>query len=99
MTEASVLCEKLLDTIGPNPLISFLFAAIDLKNGELVSAIEHLKTAIRLDPAVTEYHLTLANTQRSLGIYEDAIEHYENACWPRLRLQHGDEQRGCKNYD
>lgn len=79
MTEASVLCKKLSDTIGPNPLVSFLFAAIDLKNGELVSAIEHLKTAIRLDPAVTEYHLTLANTQRSLGNYEDAIEHYENA--------------------
>ena len=79
MTEASVLCKKLSDTMGPNPLVSFLFAAIDLKNGELVSAIEHLKTAIRLDPDVTEDHLILANTQKSLGNYEDAIEHYENA--------------------
>ena len=79
MTEASVLCKKLSDTIGPNPLISFLFAAIDLKNGELISAIKHLKTAIQLNPAVTEYHLTLANTQKVIGNYEDAIEHYEIA--------------------
>jgi len=85
LTEASAICKKLSEIVGPNALVSYLFAAIDLKNGELITATEYLKTAIRLDPTVTEYYLTLANALKSLGNSEEALEFYETA----LRLSPG----------
>jgi tetratricopeptide (TPR) repeat protein len=50
-----------------------------LKAGEAAAAIEHYRTALRLQPDAADTHHNLANALRRSGHPQEAIEHYEQA--------------------
>ena len=58
---------------GPTcPMAQYAYGLVLEGSGDLVSAIEHIETAERLDPANVEYHMGLARAYSKAGRHADA---------------------------
>jgi tetratricopeptide (TPR) repeat protein/mono/diheme cytochrome c family protein len=77
LTEDAVGFETLLEGEPANPRLHEAAAAIFLTLGQLDRGVEHLQTALRLNPRSTEAHYNLATALAWQGNTRDAANHLE----------------------
>jgi tetratricopeptide (TPR) repeat protein len=63
---------------GVDPLVEFAYGKV-IASGSLAEGIEHLQTAVRLDPATLAYHTALASAYSKAGRYQDTFQEREAA--------------------
>ena len=80
------LCQDILDSGSPADVdphlladVLFLQGSVEVEDGNLYTALERFRQAIRLNPARDEYHYNLGHAFSLLGEAENAISCYEEA--------------------
>jgi len=85
---AEALYKSILDRDPIDPDALNLLGVLSLQRGRLEDAAHHLRKAIKVDPAIAEYHFNLGETLTHQGDKHAAMESYQQSlrCNPKLKV-------------